>query len=130
MRPIKKYWALTQMTRYGIEAMGLQCFAKTNYTWGLTSVRLPKEVDGQNLLKYLAKNFNLYIAGGQDHLKGRIIRIGHMGDVDFGDILFALCAISEALESLYHIKPLNRDFLEQAFSKYRDTLDMGYPGSE
>jgi len=126
----KKYWALTQMTRWGVSALGLECFAKKNYTWGLTSVKLSQGVDGQKLVKYLAEKFNLYIAGGQDHLKGKIIRIGHMGDVDFGDILFALSAISSALKTLYNLTPKTPDFLEQAFSKFQEAIINGYPGME
>jgi len=122
----KKYWALTQMTREGISCIGLECFAKTNYTWGLTSVALPEYVDGSLLLSLLAKEFNLYIAGGQEHLKGKIIRIGHMGDVDFGDILFALTSIFSVLKKLYNIKPKEKNFLERAYSAYEKAIKQGY----
>ena len=122
----KKYWALTQMTREGISLMGLECLAKTSYTWGLTSVVLPKGVDGVLLIKELAKEFNLYIAGGQDHLKGKIIRIGHMGDVDAGDILFALNAIYRVLKKEYNITCKDKNFLGKAYDVYEESLIKGY----
>ncbi len=116
----KKYWALTQMTRTGIEALGLECFAKENYTWGLTSVKMPEKIDVNRILKELAEKFNLYIAGGQEHLKGKIIRIGHMGYVDFGDILFALSSISCVLKFNYNLSPMYNDFLERSFLAYEN----------
>jgi aspartate aminotransferase-like enzyme len=38
------------------------------------------------------------LAGGQDQLKGKILRIGHMGYVDTFDIVAALGAIEIALD--------------------------------
>ncbi len=90
-------WGLTQMTRAGVRAMGLSCLAETHYTWGLTSVSMPQELDAQQVLALAEKDFNVVMAGGQDHLKGRIIRIGHMGFVDWADILAGLHALGECL---------------------------------
>lgn len=122
----KKYWAITQMTRYGVEAIGLNCFAKKNYTWGLTSVELPQDIDGNRLLNKIASTFNLYLAGGQDHLKGRIIRIGHMGYVDMSDVLLALNAIAWTIKKEYNVSVKEKDFLEQATEVYFNALKEGY----
>ncbi len=122
----KKYWALTQMTRCGVSAIGLSCFAEKNYTWGLTSVRVPKNIDGKELLNKIASTFNLHLAGGQDHLKGKIIRIGHMGYVDMSDILFALNAIAWTLKKEYNFVIKEKDFLEQASTSYFDAKEQGY----
>ena len=107
------------MTRKGIESLGLECFAKTDYTWGLTSVIFPFNINVQEFLSILAKDYNLYLAGGQGHLKGKIFRIGHMGDVDWGDILFALMSISDLLKKRYNFYPKEKDFLEKAFNAYK-----------
>ncbi len=42
------------------------------------------------------------IAGGQDHLKGRIFRIGTMGAVGTPEILATLAATEYALRKLGH----------------------------
>ena len=37
------------------------------------------------------------IAGGQDHLKGKIFRVGHLGYVNDRDIITVISAISNTL---------------------------------
>ncbi|MFP4257659.1 MAG: pyridoxal-phosphate-dependent aminotransferase family protein [Desulfovermiculus sp.] len=92
-----KQWALTQMARSGIQAMGLSLLAPTHYTWGLTSFWVPEKSDAQAVLQNMAADFNIILAGGQDELKDRIIRLGHMGYVDWGDILAGLAALGHCL---------------------------------
>lgn len=46
------------------------------------------------------KRFNILLAGGQDHLKGHVFRIGHLGFVCDRDILCAVAAIEAALQEL------------------------------
>jgi len=93
----QSYWGLTQMTRSGVKAMGLECLAPRNYTWGLTSVRLPQGIDGRKVLAMAQQDYNVVMAGGQDHLKGKIVRVGHMGYVDWADILAGLHALAQCL---------------------------------
>ena len=38
------------------------------------------------------------IAGGQDHLKGKIIRLAHLGYIDTFDVIIALSAVEMALQ--------------------------------
>ena len=113
----KKQWALTCMVRKGVVDMGLEPMVKENFTWGLTSVFLPEGIDGQGILKILAEDYNVIIAGGQENLKGKIIRIGHMGNVDWMDLLGALCALKEVLQRECDLK-IKPNFLEEAFDCY------------
>jgi aspartate aminotransferase-like enzyme len=116
-----KQWALTQMTRSGIQAMGLRLLAPTHYTWGLTSFWVPEHTDAQSVLQNMAMDFNLILAGGQDELKGRIIRLGHMGYVDWGDILAGLAALGQCLgQDLPGTS--HKDALEQAMDAYSRAL--------
>lgn len=117
----RKQWALTMLTRAGIHWMGLQLFARDSFAWGVTSILLPSSIDGQEILKLCQKEFGIVMAGGQDHLKGRIIRIGHMGWVDWGDCVAALCALSWALER--HGVRTGDAFLNHALKAYRDALE-------
>ncbi len=117
-----KQWALTALTRAGVEAMGLELLAKEHFTWGLTSVRLPMGVDGQKLLQRAAEDHGVIMAGGQGHLKGRIVRIGHMGYVDWGDLCAGLYAFAKAYTACGgHIGC--RDFLEQGMAAYEQALN-------
>ena len=42
------------------------------------------------------------VAGGQDHLKGKIIRIAHMGALDEYDILTGLACLEKVLHQMGH----------------------------
>ncbi len=122
----RKQWALTQMARTGAEAMGLSLFAPAGYTWGLTSIRLPAGVDGTAVLSAAAAEYGVIMAGGQDHLKGKIIRMGHMGWVDWGDLAAGLHALAGSLRAAGGFTA-SRDYLETALNAYRTAL-AGEPG--
>lgn len=94
-----KQWALTMMVRAGIEAMGLKLLAPKNFSWGLTSVVMPESISSTDILAELEKKYGVYMANGQDSLKGAIIRFAHMGWVDWGDCLAGLSALGGALEN-------------------------------
>ncbi len=118
----RKQWALTRLCRAGVAAMGLRPFAKTNYTGGLTSVLLPDSVDGIRTVADCAKEQGVTISGGQDVLKGRILRVAHMGWVDWADLVAALYAVSRSLAR--QRQELGRpDFLETALAAYREALE-------
>ncbi|MBT4707301.1 MAG: alanine--glyoxylate aminotransferase family protein, partial [Campylobacteraceae bacterium] len=48
--------------------------------------------------KVLKEQFNVNIAGGQDHLKGKIFRVNHMGLVEDFEAAWAVNAIEKALD--------------------------------
>jgi len=124
----RKQWALTMMARTGIQALGLQAFAPTSYTWGLTSVLMPAGVDGAAILQHMARDYGVVMAGGQGQLKGRIVRIGHMGWVDWADLAAGLHALAEALRACNGYTAA-RGYLESSLIAYRAALD-GTPGVE
>ncbi len=119
----RKQWALTMMTRTGIAALGLSPYVQENYTWGLTSVLLPQGVDGTKVVSLAAQKFGVIFAGGQDHLKGRIVRIGHMGWVDFADVTAGLYALAHCLKEVGGYSA-SRSYLEQALAAYAAALEM------
>ncbi len=82
--------------RAGFEAMGLELFA-SQPTSGLTVVKVPAGIDGVALLTKLEKQYGLKLAGGQDSLKGKIIRLAHMGYMDQFDVMTALSGVELVL---------------------------------
>ncbi|MFW5730008.1 MAG: pyridoxal-phosphate-dependent aminotransferase family protein [Desulfonatronovibrionaceae bacterium] len=113
--------AMTALVRTGVSLMGLELLVPDDYTFGLTSVRLPPGLDGTMLLKNMIKDYNVVMAGGQEHLKGRIIRIGHMGYVDWSDLLAGLYALRSSLIRLGAYSGA-RNYLEKAMQAYEDVL--------
>lgn len=121
-----KQWALTMLTRAGARAMGLELFAPKDFAWGITSVLLPQGVDGAQVLRLAMEKHGVCMAGGQDQLKGRIVRVGHMGWVDWADVAAGLHALERGLTEAGGFCGA-RDYLEQALAAYRAAL-AGRPG--
>jgi aspartate aminotransferase-like enzyme len=87
--------------RAGMQAINLELFAARPAP-ALTVVHVPQGLDGSALLKILEKQYGLKFAGGQDTLKGKIVRLSHMGYVDQFDVLSALGGLELALLQLGH----------------------------
>ncbi len=98
----ERYKRLAKATREGVKGLGLELLAKGNFSNGVTAVKVPENIDGSELLKVLREKYGVTLAGGQERLKGKIIRIGHMGYIQFKDILVALESLEKALLSLGH----------------------------
>jgi aspartate aminotransferase-like enzyme len=106
---IEKAWArherMAKAARAGMTALGLELFAERPAA-GLTVAHIPAGVDGSELLKKLEKQYGLKLAGGQDTLKGKIIRLAHMGYCDPFDVLAALAGLELVLlEMGYPVEP-------------------------
>lgn len=99
---LENIWKRTEKTaeamRAGVRAIGLDIFPK-DYSNVLTAVLLPSTVDGGALVKALKKR-GIFPAGGQEKLKGRIIRVAHIGYLDEFDVLSALSALEMALKEV------------------------------
>ncbi len=122
----RKQWALTMMVRKGIEALGLELFAKEHFAWGVTAVILPEGMDSVALLAHAAEKYGVIMAAGQDHLKNRMVRIGHMGWVDYADIAAGLYALAASYQHLGGFLG-SRTYLEQAMAAYWTAFERGYP---
>jgi serine---pyruvate transaminase len=83
-------------TRAAVRALGLALFAEVPSN-ALTSVSVPAGVDGTAVSSTMERRYGVKIAGGQDRLKGKIFRLGHIGHYDEGDILRLVGAFEGAL---------------------------------
>ena len=80
-------------------ALGLKVFSKRPSD-SVTAILAPEGVDGEALYKTLFKKYGLRLAGGQDHLKGKIVRFSHMGYCDAFDTLAQVAGLEMALKDL------------------------------
>jgi len=92
---------LGRACRAGVQAMGLELFAARPAA-GLTAVTIPADVGAETVRKGLRDRFGVTIAGGQQHLKGKIVRIAHMGYLDALDLFGVLAALELVLYDLGH----------------------------
>lgn len=121
----RKQWALTSMARSGVVSLGLEPLARTHFTWGLTSIKLPEGVDGGLVLKKAAE-YGVVMAGGQGELKKKFVRLGHMGHVDWSDVLAGLHALRQGLQAAGGYSAA-RTYLEDAMQAYESALSEGCP---
>ncbi len=92
---------LAAAARAGVQAMGLELFSKAPADV-VTAVRLPDGIDGNAVPRIMRDEYAVTIAGGQEDLKGRIVRIAHMGWMDLFDVIVALSALEIVLARLGH----------------------------
>jgi len=91
--------------RAGFRGMGLELFAARPAD-SVTVAKVPDGIDGSALLGKLEKQYGLKLAGGQDNLKGKIIRLAHMGYIDQFDVLAALAGVELVLKEMgYPVEP-------------------------
>ena len=87
-------------SRAGLAAMGFQLYADQAHASNtVTSALVPEGVEWSVLNRELHDR-GLVLAGGQGKMKGRIFRIGHLGDVSVADIISALEVIEAGAEAI------------------------------
>jgi aspartate aminotransferase-like enzyme len=102
---LENAWARSARTaaaaRAGVQAMGLELFAKEPAE-SLTVFKVPEGIDGVAFLSKLEKQYGFKLAGGQDTLKGKIVRLAHMGYIDQFDVLSAISGLELVLLEMGH----------------------------
>ncbi len=112
-----KQWALTQMVRHGITALGLRLSAPKNYAWGVTGVLMPAGKDSAPIVQMMEDDYNIIVTQGQAPMKAEMLRIGHMGWVDYADVAAALYALAQSLERVYAFE-IPAGYLEDSLDIY------------
>lgn len=85
-------------SRAAAKAMGLQLYAPDGHgSPAITAVATPEAEKIRSIMK---KKYDIVLAGGQDHLKGQVFRIGHLGFVCDRDILSAIAALEGTLAEM------------------------------
>ncbi|HEX6024048.1 MAG TPA: alanine--glyoxylate aminotransferase family protein [Solirubrobacter sp.] len=93
---------LARATRAGVAALGLDLFGNPDErSTVVTAIELPSTIDGNKVPGALRK-LGITANGGQDHLKGKILRIAHCGYFGAFDILTSLSGIEMVLAQLGH----------------------------
>jgi aspartate aminotransferase-like enzyme len=96
---------LAKATRAAAGGLGLELFSSSPSN-SVTAIRVPNGVDGSAVVKNMRIKYGITIAGGQDHLKGKIVRIAHIGYFSEFDIITAISGLEMTLSDLrYSIRP-------------------------
>ncbi len=83
-------------TREALKSIGLHIYPKSP-ALSMTTV---DDVDASSIRALLKESYGVNVAGGQDHLKGKIFRINHMGFIAQCDSVWVVNSIELALDKL------------------------------
>ncbi len=88
---------LARAARAGFSALGLRLLAPESPSPAATGVWLPETVDGGGFVRALRDVMGVTVAGGQGRLRGKVLRLGHLGYQDTFDVIVGLAAVEMAL---------------------------------
>jgi len=80
-----------------VKALNLKLFADEKYLSPSITAIKTEGMDAEEFRKTIKNKYDILLAGGQDHLKGKIFRVGHLGYVNDRDIITVVSAISNTL---------------------------------
>ncbi len=88
--------------RAAMKALNLPLFTADQAASPAITAVAPVSVEAEQIRAIVRKKFDIVMAGGQDHLSGKIFRVGHLGFVSDRDILTAVAALEAALQELHY----------------------------
>ena len=84
-----------------VKALGLELFADEAVSSAtVTAVKIPEGVTDADFRGTTRDKYGVELAGGQDHLKGNVFRIGHMGCISYKELVQTFAAIGMTLKGL------------------------------
>ncbi len=89
-----------EATRRAVRAWGLEilCANPDEYSSVVTAVVLPAGHDADRLREIILNNFNMSLGMGLARLKGKVFRIGHLGDFNDLTLMAALAGVEMGLD--------------------------------
>ncbi|MDR2431015.1 MAG: alanine--glyoxylate aminotransferase family protein [Candidatus Margulisbacteria bacterium] len=93
---------LMKAVRSACRQLGLRLLNENDRTASraVTAVYPPEGIAADDIRKKMKDDFGITLANGQDELKGKIFRIGHLGYIDPKDVLAAIACLEITLSKL------------------------------
>jgi serine---pyruvate transaminase len=101
-----RHQLMAEATRAAAEPLGLKLIAPDAPAPSVTGLLTPPGLDGSKLVRMMRDELGVGVQGGQDRMKGRLVRIGHMGYLGPFDMLAAISALEIGLQRLGHRFPI------------------------
>lgn len=98
---IVRHKIIAQACRNALTKAGLELYIKEGYSNTVTVVKLPADIEEGPLRKIMDKKYNILISGSFGFLKGKVFRIGHMGENAVPKlVMYCLHALQNSLKEL------------------------------
>jgi aspartate aminotransferase-like enzyme len=107
-RVYARHARMARATRAAAIAMGLKLLAPDSPSPAATGILLPQSINADKVLDYLRDQMGITLAEGQDQLKGKVIRIAHVGYMGAFDVITAIAALEMALRKFGAEMPFGR----------------------
>jgi aspartate aminotransferase-like enzyme len=101
-RVFARHELMARATRAAGAALGLSLLAPDNPAPGVSGLLTAEGFDNGKLVRLMRDELGVSIQGGQDHMKGKLVRIGHMGYLGPFDMLVVISALELGLHRLGH----------------------------
>ena len=90
---------LAEATRHAVRGWGLelQCADPREFSSSVTAVRVPEGHDANELRKITLEHFDMSLGTGLGKVRGKLFRIGHLGDFNELMLLGTLCGVEMGL---------------------------------
>ena len=96
----RRHEVMKDMTRAAMKALNVPLLTEDEYASPTVTALKPTTFQAEELRKIVKSQFNLSLAGGQQHLSGKVFRIGHMGYCAPADVLQVISLIEIGLIQL------------------------------
>ena len=101
-RVFARHRVMAEATRAAAAPLGLKLIAPAAPAPGVTGLLTPAGLDGSKLVRLMRDELGVGVQGGQDQMKGKLVRVGHMGYLGPLDMLAAVGALEIGLARLGH----------------------------
>jgi aspartate aminotransferase-like enzyme len=85
-----------EFTRTLLTEMQLEIYSQSPAN-SVTAIKIPAGIDGIKLRTHLEEKYQLTVMGGQEQLKGKILRYGHMGYISDDNLIESMTRLAQAL---------------------------------
>lgn len=95
----ERHRRLAEGVRAAVRAWGLQllCERPAYYSNTLTAVVMPEGIDSDDVIRHARERFGLALGVGLGQIKGRVVRIGHLGALNELEVLATVAGVEMAL---------------------------------
>ena len=98
---VKRHHKAAKASVDAVKALGLELFADEKVSSAtVTAVKMPEGISDSDFRGTTRDKYGVELAGGQDHLKGNVFRIGHMGNITYKELTQTFAAIGMTLKGL------------------------------
>lgn len=94
---LARHKRVAQYVRNRIMEMGYELLPE-NPSNALTVIKMPPEMDSTEIIREIKEEYGILFANGQGELKGKILRIGHMGNYNIKKLSHVLEVLNKKLK--------------------------------